>query len=305
MISWIRVALVAACLPLLGGDIKLVHEFKSMGLMDISSDGSPLAFHQHRSTDLEKVIVKRSSDIRTVAELEVNFGFRHWLIRFIPGTHELLLNGQFVKPKTEPGYRRWNPETGTLQEVKGPDSDFEFSAFIDDRRALALLYTNPASHAIWNVFTGELTPAKDRRADPGVGAAMLLTPQERKILQNRFPSLKDRRVYNAARSASGNLVIASGPPSNSDVDPRKSEHYLGVFDFNTATPIRETRLFDDEHPEDKSGWLGQGRYVDGLLGNIAYQMAISPDGRAVAMSYERDTVPFPALLGLTQTDWST
>jgi hypothetical protein len=63
--------------------------------------------------------------------LEIDFGPRHWLIAFIPGTHELLLNGQILKPKTEFGYQRWNPETSAMQMVKGPVVDFRFDAFLD------------------------------------------------------------------------------------------------------------------------------------------------------------------------------
>ena len=272
-----------------GAELKLVSQFgRNLGLFDLSSDGAlvlleePLPFKRVSCKDvkpcdpyLHRIVVKKTADRSTVADLRVAFeGFHSIALAFLPGGDEVLARGRVPGRQDKAGmFFLWSPRTQALRTVELPAgiADFEFEGMIDQDWGLGRV---GQSFAAWNLRTGQ-TREIDRDAD---AVFAILGPSESAItsIQIAADDLESLRFWGGVMSRDGRLlaVVASQPDRSFPQDPAVTPYQLFVYDLQEKKRVAQELMFpveaDFHHAVD----------------HVAEQIEIAPSGDAIAISYD-------------------
>jgi len=231
-------------------------------------------------------------------------------VEFRPGTHEVLLWGilkddwtnHLSPPESYGRYYLWDIQSDRVREVDPGRRliQWDWGGFIDSDRALAFKRdlhswtekeTRPIEWIAWNFHqdgvTSESLDLESIRTDIGVAAALAERGSGRgwigtEILKDKWRYIKAMAVLRQQRKV---LLITA--PWRGGNDTRSAQWCLHRSTFPEPDESQSTALFPDEATMDRKPWLSSKPLPNGTVNHVGFQMAVSPDGRMVAFSYER------------------
>ena len=276
-------------------ELALVHEFeRNLGLFGISANGELLVFEQPLAEKsgcrlqpcdpyLHQIVVRNAATRQTISHIKVAFeGFRKVTIAFVPGREDILLRGRVPARKEDARtFFLWSPRTQAITELPLPagHANLEFVRTLDDVRVLG---TTGTSIVIWNRATNDITPVPEDSVTRIFAAGFFRKPVQDR-LRSMVPDDASEIVHGHALSSDGKLLVivsSTWRSSTFPADPVMTRFYLSAYDLSGERRLLRTRLFDEESR--------RGELID----HIATKVAISPEGNAVAFSYERQTDAF-------------
>lgn len=304
--------------------VRLVRELsRNRGVFDISRDGALLAAHRNIGSrtcangpgcheTFHEVQVLRADTHRPVRSIKMSFGttneFSSWVINFVPGTGDLLLRGKIPDQPGQTSFFLWNAITGNLRMVPEPESGLEFVACVDGERVLGTLPVRNGrpKRVVWTLGTrnvGEISPSFDPAADVDLMAALVSDYRGGEYIVRQLRIEVTGHIYNAVPMPGGKLAVISGKRAlDGDLDHRRHPAFLGVYDLQSRKLLRQTQLLNHEPLVDRTALIGGMPYTDGLIGHLGYQVACSPDGRYLALSYERYDAANRLLAGILRRE---